>query len=156
MVCFLRSHTLLLYTLMWWSLRFQCACFGKGAKSVCFTVPLHSNEVFSVHSQVCFCKLKHDVLGQIFMVRAKKPWTEWEQLVRTALNQPVVLDSFSMALALLATQIGRESFPHTDKRNFNLYGMLVSLHFQFSSVAQSCLTLWDPIDCSTPGLPVHH
>ena len=26
---------------------------------------------------------------------------------------------------------------------------------QFSSVAQSCPTLWDPMDCSTPGLPVH-
>ena len=25
-----------------------------------------------------------------------------------------------------------------------------------SSVAQSCLTLCDPMDCSTPGLPVHH
>ena len=28
--------------------------------------------------------------------------------------------------------------------------------FQFSSVAQLCLTLCDPMDCSTPGLPVHH
>ena len=27
---------------------------------------------------------------------------------------------------------------------------------QFSSVAQSCLMLCDPMDCSTPGLPVHH
>ena len=27
---------------------------------------------------------------------------------------------------------------------------------QFSSVAQSCLTLWQPMNCSTPGLPVHH
>ena len=27
---------------------------------------------------------------------------------------------------------------------------------QFTSVAQSCLTLCDPIDCSIPGLPVHH
>ena len=27
---------------------------------------------------------------------------------------------------------------------------------QFSSVAQSCPTLCDPMDCSTPGLPVHH
>ena len=26
----------------------------------------------------------------------------------------------------------------------------------FSSVTQSCLTLCDPMDCSTPGLPVHH
>ena len=27
---------------------------------------------------------------------------------------------------------------------------------QFCSVTQSCSTLCDPIDCSTPGLPVHH
>ena len=27
---------------------------------------------------------------------------------------------------------------------------------QFSSVAQSCLTLCYPMNCSTPGLPVHH
>ena len=27
---------------------------------------------------------------------------------------------------------------------------------QFSSVAQSCLILCDPMNCSTPGLPVHH
>ena len=30
------------------------------------------------------------------------------------------------------------------------------LSVQFSSVAQSCPTLCDPRDCSTPGLPVHH
>ena len=28
--------------------------------------------------------------------------------------------------------------------------------FQFSSVAQSCLTLCDPMNRSTPGFPVHH
>ena len=27
---------------------------------------------------------------------------------------------------------------------------------QFSSVAQSCPTLWNSMNCSTPGLPVHH
>ena len=27
---------------------------------------------------------------------------------------------------------------------------------QVSSVTQSCLTLCDPMDCSTPGFPVHH
>ena len=27
---------------------------------------------------------------------------------------------------------------------------------QFSSVAQSCPTVWDPMDCSMLGLPVHH
>ena len=36
---------------------------------------------------------------------------------------------------------------------------LATLFFQmcqFSSVAQSCPTLCDPMNCSTPGLPVHH
>ena len=41
----------------------------------------------------------------------------------------------------------------------NLYLYLSVYQFssvQFSSVAQSCLTLCDPTNCSTPDLPVHH
>ena len=34
-------------------------------------------------------------------------------------------------------------------------GCLIS-SVQFSSVAQSCLTLWDPMDFSKPCFPVHH
>ena len=34
-----------------------------------------------------------------------------------------------------------------------IYSFLVG---QFSSVTQSCPTLCDPMDCSTPGFPVHH
>ena len=35
--------------------------------------------------------------------------------------------------------------------------ILCSLSFyQFSSVAQSCSTLCDAMDCSTPGFPIHH
>ena len=34
-----------------------------------------------------------------------------------------------------------------------LYTLAIKL---FSSVSQSCLTLCDPMDCSTPGFPVHH
>ena len=37
---------------------------------------------------------------------------------------------------------------------FNIQYVFSSV--QFISVAQSCPTLCDPIDCSTPGLPVHH
>ena len=37
----------------------------------------------------------------------------------------------------------------------NFLAKCISL-VQLSSVAQSCLTLCDPMDCSTPGLPVHH
>ena len=36
----------------------------------------------------------------------------------------------------------------------NKTGIRVST--SFSSVAQSCLTLCDPMNCSIPGLPVHH
>ena len=34
--------------------------------------------------------------------------------------------------------------------------LCTSWNIQFSSVAQSCLTLCDPMDHSMPGLPVHH
>ena len=34
--------------------------------------------------------------------------------------------------------------------------ILSKLIYQIRSVAQSCLTLCDPMNCSTPGLPVHH
>ena len=32
----------------------------------------------------------------------------------------------------------------------------ISSSFQFSSVAQLCPALCDPMDCSMPGFPVHH
>ena len=37
-----------------------------------------------------------------------------------------------------------------------LYNNMNQLSVQFSSVAQSCPTLCDPMNRSTPGLPVHH
>ena len=36
--------------------------------------------------------------------------------------------------------------------DYSLEGLMLKL----SSVAQSCLTLCDPMDCSMPGFPVHH
>ena len=38
----------------------------------------------------------------------------------------------------------------------NLHMAILVNYPQFSSVAQSCLTLCDPMESSTPGLPVHH
>ena len=38
-----------------------------------------------------------------------------------------------------------------------IYGQLIfDMGAQFSPVTQLYLTLCDPMDCSTPGLPVHH
>ena len=47
---------------------------------------------------------------------------------------------------------------------YTILGLFKELHVtvcdmnisQFSSVSQSCPTLTDPIDYSTPGFPVHH
>ena len=38
----------------------------------------------------------------------------------------------------------------------DLISYLILTSVQFSWVAQSCPTLRDPMDCSTPGFPVHH
>ena len=39
-------------------------------------------------------------------------------------------------------------------RELKLWHLVPSV--QFSSVTQSCLTLCNPMNCNTPGLPVHH
>ena len=36
------------------------------------------------------------------------------------------------------------------------FRMCCLIFHAFSSVAQSCPTLWDPMNHSTPGLPIHH
>ena len=36
------------------------------------------------------------------------------------------------------------------------FGLLITHSVQFSSVTQLCPILCDPMDCSTPGLPVHY
>ena len=55
------------------------------------------------------------------------------------------------------TYIGKESkkqytYTHTHTHTY----IYLTNSFQFSSVAQLCPTLCDPMNCSTPDLPVHH
>ena len=45
------------------------------------------------------------------------------------------------------------SFPWSSNSLLWLYN---KTSVQFHSVAQLCPILWDPMNCSTPGLPVHH
>ena len=48
-------------------------------------------------------------------------------------------------------------FPFSQLTFVSKYKFLFSLSsVQFSSFTQSCPTLCDPMNCSTPGLPVHH
>ena len=49
------------------------------------------------------------------------------------------------------SQQNKKATAKWEKKKFASY-----ISVQFSSVAQSCPTLCDPMDCSTPGLPIHH
>ena len=43
-----------------------------------------------------------------------------------------------------------------ENMNRSITNTKIETVIQFSSVTQSCPTLCDPMNCSTPGLPVHH
>ena len=66
-----------------------------------------------------------------------------------------VLDSYGASIIpgahlLFLKQSYSIPFPHQKRNNMDNHSV------QFSSVAQLCLTLCDPMNRSTPGLPVHH
>ena len=63
--------------------------------------------------------------------------------------QIIICPSFSQKLALLKYNLRTIKFTNFKCR---IYWVLILIH----SVAQSCLTLCDPMNHSTPGLPVHH
>ena len=58
--------------------------------------------------------------------------------------------SFSCLLLLASPSLPAPNF------SFFFCFSLSTWFFQFSSIAQSCWTLCDPMNHSTPGLPVHH
>ena len=64
---------------------------------------------------------------------------------------------FILALFTIARTWKQPRCPSADewiRKSWYIYTIEYSA--QFSSVTQSCLTLCDPMNCSTPGLPVHH
>ena len=58
---------------------------------------------------------------------------------------------FPHILRLMLPDIWKNKFKRHSKLNKNKLNI-----YQFSSVTQSCPTIFDPMNCSTPGLPVHH
>ena len=53
------------------------------------------------------------------------------------------------------TLISHKIFPEY-RGGRNAFNSFCEVSIQFSSVTQSCLTLCDPMNRSTPGLPIHH
>ena len=66
------------------------------------------------------------------------------------------VSSVTLAGKSLLMRVGEESEKADLKPNIQNTKIMTSSPIQFSSVTQSCPTLCDPMNCSTPGLPVHH
>ena len=77
------------------------------------------------------CLLRNLYAGQEATVRTGHGKTDWVQIRKGVCQGCILLPGL-----------------------FNLYAEFSSV--QFSSVAQSCLTLCNSMNCSMPGLPVHH
>ena len=79
-------------------------------------------------------------------------WQHGQYSPRNFLGQNTGVGSLSLLLSIFLIQGPKPGLPH-------YRGILHQLSHslgQLSSVAQMCLTLCEPMDYSTPGLPVHH
>ena len=57
---------------------------------------------------------------------------------------------------LILNKRGKIQNQKTNKKAHKLENQRAAVQFSFSSVAQSCPILFDPMNRSMPGLPVHH
>ena len=76
-------------------------------------------------------------------------YSQKEIWVQTCACQPAI----GKVLATCCPQVSHSSICENSK--WNHWSPRVKYPVQFSSVAQSCPTLYDPMNHSTPGLPVH-
>ena len=78
---------------------------------------------------------------------ARKDWGEgFPKGMRKLLGE---MDIFITLIVVMVSQM------HTCVKTYQVV-YFKHMQFQFSSVAQSCPTHCDPMNHSTPGLPVHH
>ena len=65
-----------------------------------------------------------------------------------------IMKTFWKKIEIIAAQLYERAKNHWIV-HFKWWFLLYA-SYPFSSVAQLCLTLYNPVGCSTPGLPVHH
>ena len=90
----------------------------------------------------------------------------WMEYTAMCVSVPVMMDKWaisSVGLFINKTAVNTRMLSFLDTCCLFSWGdwldhMVGVFNFsvQFSSVAQSCPTLCDPTNCSTPGLPVDH
>ena len=82
-------------------------------------------------------KSQHGIEWQEFGFRLTSEGLPIDHLI----NSWVTWDLTNLSFSFLSCKMRKSLFHRSD---------------QIRSVAQSCPTLWDPMNCSMPGLPVHH
>ena len=94
-------------------------------------------------------------------ITQSRTWLKWLSSIYTANNFPkwlsaiCVVSFFSVATLHVESEFhnqGSNPFP----KQWKLRVLTIGLRVQFNSFAQLCPTLWDPMNCSTPGLSVYH
>ena len=96
----------------------------------------------------------------IFPYREKHqiPWDNWSSLINNNLSKfwlPYLCQKKKSYISWLLWESVLWAWNPQKFQQTKHHSQLFSL-VQFSSVAQSYLTLCDPRNCSTPGFPVHH
>ena len=87
-------------------------------------------------------------------------WCLWgKKATRTAYKIVLycILSNFKRTKAVFSRtyMMGAKQVFKTQK-GYKATEWIIVWNNQFSSVTQSCPTFCDPVNCSTPGLPVHH
>ena len=94
--------------------------------------------------------------------RKELDMTEWLILSLSFLINIISIYIFLVFIYLAALDLGdgtqnvRSLLWYVDLKLRHVRSSSLFSSVQFSPVTQSCLTLCDPMNCSTPGLPVHH
>ena len=112
----------------------------------------HTPDAHSHHQNPLFSRVfKLSKAKEDFVMRPESNLTELLGMSRPPyLTEILTVAAFFMAPHSLWTlNTLSASTRHSNLRT-------IELSVQFSSVAQSCPTLCDPMNCSTPGFPVHH
>ena len=106
-------------------------------------------------------KLESFFMAKEIINKMKRQPSEWEKIIANKTTDKVLISKIYKQLIQfnitktnsLIKKMGRKP-KQTFLQRRHVVQSLISV--QFSSVAQSCLTLCDPMNRSTPGLPVHH
>ena len=112
---------------------------------------------YSIIQSVLSVPSRHDSMKEEEMVAAGGKWPiffvfkSYMPITDIALEEKMATHSVILALKIPWTE---ELVDHGVTRSWTRLSTHIS--FSFSSVVQSCPTLCDPVNHSTPGLPVHH